>query len=79
MSDTYTDSDGNACTLEVMCRREPEWAANRLRADRERLRRLVAAVRGVLRHADRPGPCEHDCAHRWCAIYRALEACEEAA
>jgi len=26
------DSHGNECTLDSLCRREPEWAANRIRA-----------------------------------------------
>lgn len=27
----YHDQDGNACTLDTMCMREPAWAANRIR------------------------------------------------
>ena len=28
----YKDSDGNTCTLDALCRKEPEWAANAIRA-----------------------------------------------
>ena len=78
MSDerTYTDSDGNTCTLDVLCRREPAWAASRLRFDRERLRRLVAAVRAYEdghRSSCVYGPCGQ-CLH--CAMVAELEACE---
>ena len=32
MAESYTDGDGRRCNLDVMCRREPAWAANRIRA-----------------------------------------------
>lgn len=32
MADRYTDSEGRECALDTLCRREPEWAANRIRA-----------------------------------------------
>ncbi len=32
-SDGYRDSDGNPTTLGALCRTEPEWAANRIRAE----------------------------------------------
>ena len=47
----YQDGDGNDCTLEQMVRREPEWAASRIRAgeaaiaERDRLR---AALREAI-------------------------------
>lgn len=54
MSDpkTYRDSDGNAVSLETLCRREPTWAASRITVERvqrteaeaERDRLLVAAM-----------------------------------
>lgn len=28
---TYYDVDGNECSLDTLCRREPAWAANRIR------------------------------------------------
>ena len=34
---TYFDVDGNKCTLEVLCRREPEWASNMIRDLRWRI------------------------------------------
>jgi len=37
----YHDIDGQPCTLDALCRREPEWAATRIRGDRAR----VAALR----------------------------------
>lgn len=30
-TETYTDRDGNRCSLDEMCRREPEWAASTIR------------------------------------------------
>lgn len=29
---TYMDCDGNACTLLSLCRKEPEWAASRIKS-----------------------------------------------
>ena len=39
---SFTDSDGRKCDLATMCRREPEWAANRLRVERIALERVTA-------------------------------------
>lgn len=44
MPKDFTDSDGNRCSLDTMCRREPEWAANMTRQARARVRELEAAV-----------------------------------
>ena len=55
MPDTaYTDCDGNPCTLDTLCRREPAWAANRIRvtlATAERLRARVVEL-------EAPGECQ---------------------
>lgn len=40
----YTDSSGNECSLDTMCRREPEWAANRMRWMIDRIAELDAEV-----------------------------------
>lgn len=37
----YRDSDGRPCSLDVLCRREPAWAANRIRTLTEAARRLL--------------------------------------
>lgn len=42
----YTDSDGNPCTLDALCRREPAWAANRIRAEIAKCEALSAQVDG---------------------------------
>lgn len=51
MTKDYQDIDGNPCSLDVLCRREPAWAANRIRvmtaeldAVRADLAELVAAL-----------------------------------
>lgn len=31
----YYDSEGEPTTLEALCRKEPEWAANRLRHEKD--------------------------------------------
>jgi hypothetical protein len=31
MVDSYKDIDGNSCTLQALCRKEPEWAASQIR------------------------------------------------
>ena len=28
----YSDADGNPCSLDALCRLDPDWAANRIRA-----------------------------------------------
>lgn len=46
----YQDSDGNPCDLVTLCRREPEWAANRidtLLAERARHAEEVARLEAV--------------------------------
>jgi hypothetical protein len=43
----YYDQEGNECSLDKLCRLEPEWAANRLRVAEdavEKLRALCAAL-----------------------------------
>lgn len=40
----YTDSSGNECSLDTMCRREPEWAAHRMRWMIDRIAELDAEV-----------------------------------
>lgn len=53
----YSDSDGNQVTLDVLCRREPAWAANVIRTLRARVGELEAEVRRVrdLINVDRTG------------------------
>ena len=38
----YRDIDGNLCTLDSLCRREPEWAASRHRVMLARIAELEA-------------------------------------
>jgi len=40
----YQDSDGNPCDLVTLCRRDPEWAANRLTFERARHAEEVARL-----------------------------------
>ena len=54
----FQDIDGNACTLDTMCRREPLWAANRIRtleADMKKLRELCARRPNCVVVDDEPG------------------------
>jgi len=53
----YRDIKGNPCSLDTLCRKEPEWAANRIRANLSRIaaleseladvRTLVSALNGL--------------------------------
>jgi hypothetical protein len=45
---TYRDAEGRVCSLDVLCRREPAWAANRLRVADERIRTLEAELTETL-------------------------------
>ena len=51
----YHDSDGSPCTLDTLCRLEPEWAANRIRAllARESTHIWVDGPDGALYHCSR--------------------------
>lgn len=40
----FYDTDGNECTLSQLCHREPEWAASRIRVEREEMGKLRAAL-----------------------------------
>ena len=42
----YQDADGNSITLDKLCRKEPAWAASRLRAGQERITELELAADG---------------------------------
>lgn len=42
----FVDSEGRFCTLDAMCRREPEWAARMLRILAERAEKLHAELCG---------------------------------
>ncbi len=42
--DRYIDTEGRECSLDVMVKREPEWAANRLRVELTEKARLTARV-----------------------------------
>lgn len=42
--ETWFDSDGQQTTLDALCRKEPAWAANRIRAEIARAERLQDAV-----------------------------------
>lgn len=62
----YKDSDGNEVTLTTMCRREPEWAASRIRiAEAAWCANLAAnlAAAGMAATLDRWSryPCDDGC------------------
>jgi hypothetical protein len=38
----YHDSDGNPCTLETLCRKEPMWAASTIRELKKNYERLLS-------------------------------------
>lgn len=40
----YHDADCNPCSLDVLCMREPAWAANRIRAERARAEKAEAEL-----------------------------------
>lgn len=89
------DSDGNECSLPVLCRREPEWAANRiaaltaerdaLKAEMEELKQQAHEDLALLREAERLTPKLHavrltlDDRNDWRNIAKANEARAEAA
>ncbi len=41
LSKRYKDSNGNQCDILQMVSREPEWAANRLQAGEEALKKVI--------------------------------------
>lgn len=43
----FHDSDGNACSLDELCRREPGWAAAWIRVEREEMASLRARLAAV--------------------------------
>ena len=43
-NNVYTDSDGNPCSVETLCRKEPYWAANRIKKLTEELQRSNGRV-----------------------------------
>jgi hypothetical protein len=43
----FFDHDGKPCTLDKLCRISPEWAANRLRAERKSAEDLAVALAQV--------------------------------
>lgn len=45
------DTDGNECTMDVLCMREPAWAANRIRTLTEELARLQVERTALMRFA----------------------------
>lgn len=48
---SYTDSDGNRCSLDVLCRREPGWAANVIRTLKDCGQNVVCRTPpGCMRH-----------------------------
>ena len=46
LPEKFYDSDGNKCSLDLLCIREPAWAANRIRSltDRMGIKRLFQEV-----------------------------------
>jgi len=48
----YKDSGGRECSLQVLCRREPEWAASRIAA----LEAALAHVHELAHHGGKLGP-----------------------
>jgi hypothetical protein len=52
----YHDVYGNPCSLPTLCRRDPGWAANRIRHMTEQLSQAqaeIAALKAVVEAADR--------------------------
>ncbi len=45
MAEIYRTADGDPISLEGLCRREPEWAASRLRVCAKRIAALEAGIR----------------------------------
>ena len=48
----YQDADGNPCTLDQLCKRDPAWAANHIRHLDESGRGILEAGRVALRYID---------------------------
>jgi hypothetical protein len=47
------DADGKPCSLDTLCRRDPEWAASRIRALERENGELSGALRSVVESAER--------------------------
>ena len=45
----YVDRDGRKCSLERLCRTEPEWAVSQIRKNKDELLRLRAALEKIRR------------------------------
>jgi hypothetical protein len=65
------DSDGNECELPAMCRREPEWAANRIAVMTTELTAL-RRIRDLVRERVELGPVTAGSIERQAAIDREL-------
>lgn len=58
MSDEYAHIDGTRCTLHQLIRRDPGWAASRIKhtesleAEITRLRTLLERAKGRMKHSD---------------------------
>lgn len=73
----YQDSDGNDCTLDQMVRREPDWAANRIRVGEQQsaeIARLRDVAQGLLNEIDQ-NTCMHEDTHRAGFIWTICDQC----
>jgi len=60
----YHDAEGNPCTLEMLCVKEPRWAATRVRMLCDDVDRLEEEVERLRPAQGKPpgGTCQHvDC------------------
>ena len=46
MTEIYHDIDGNPCSIDKLCREEPEWAASRIREMTNKIASLLSANEG---------------------------------
>jgi hypothetical protein len=60
MSDTqFFDIDGNPVSLDTLCKRDPAWAANRIRTERAQARAEITMLRELLVKHDKDGDFWH--------------------
>lgn len=70
----YHDSDGNPCSLDAMCIREPAWAANRIRATQAALADMFAMLDEGLLERSTKNDAAPDWHARMLAFMKRLEA-----
>lgn len=77
----YTDADGNVCTLDELCRREPAWAAYMIRLWRSQCHERASAESAAIARIDAAlkvladAGCSCECLHERSECWLDCERC----